>query len=580
VFKVSLCLILVIVFAVPTAHGQVLTSQPHIGVEQVPLGDDVYAFLRHLSVRGVIQGYSEAQLPISEFEVAGFLHQAQSATISGAELALLQKYLRTYAHEPRDAVTMFPSQNAEPLFFKGIFTDQDKYLYQWYDDSTNSDLFVHGIASAQLLHRISPTAASVVLGNIGGRFSGTLSGHVGYFMQTTNGEKFGDSILALEDPMLNKNHNFSIYTHQFFDFTTAELVYNNDWFTGKLAREAVEIGGGYQNDNILLSPNVPNYDFLSLGAHVGAVRYQAMYASLVADTVADNITGPGYPQKYFALHDLTFLLGHDFELGFTDVMIFGQRFELAYLNPFSFLKVVEHGLQDQDKDNALLGMHSRWRIAPGVEIRGQMEIDDIVASKIGDGRWDNKFAWQFGGMWASAFGIPDLDFEAEWIRVEPYFYTHWNTDDDRYTNSNTLLGAQIGPNAMSYWGMFRWAPAAAWTFSIQGQLIQRGENIYDSTGKLIYNAGADFNLSMTPEGNPNDTRILYGHRVNIFNLTLDVEFEPWRGLVVFARGTKSAVNYLTQPPVTPGFDLSGLPVSYAPQSLPETVIALGARVLF
>lgn len=579
--RCSIALLFAAFFVVENVSAQVLTSRPHIGVEQVPVGDEVYAFLRHLSVRGVIQGYSEAELPISEFEVAEFLHQADSANLSEAERALLKKYLRTYAHEPRDAVTMFPSINAEPLFFNGIVTDKDKYLYRWYDDSTNSDLFVHGIGSLEWRHKSSPSSASVVLANLGGRFSGTLSGHVGYFMQTTDGERFGDSLLALEDPQLSKNHNFLYYTGaQFFDFTTAELTYNNDWFTGKIAREAVEIGGGYQNDNILLSPNAPNYDFVSLSAHVGAVRYTSMFASLAADTIADSITGPGLPLKYLEVHDLTFALEHDVELGFTDMMVFVQRLELGFLNPFSVLDVVKHGLQDEDKDNSIMGAHARWRITPGVEVRGQMLLDDFVGSRVGTGDWQNKFAWQLGGMWAGAFGVQDLDWEAEWIRVEPYVYTHWNTDDARFTNSNTLLGAQIGPNAMSYWTMLRWAPSAKWTFTAQGQLIERGENIYDSSGNLLYNAGADYNLSMTSQGNPNDTRILYGRRVNIFNLTFEADFEPWRGLILFARGTKSSVNYLNQPPVTPGFDPSGLPVSFAPQALPETLIAVGARALF
>jgi len=579
VFKVSLCLILVIVFAVPTAHGQVLTSQPHIGVEQVPLGDDVYAFLRHLSVRGVIQGYSEAQLPISEFEVAGFLHQAQSATLSSAELALLEKYLRTYAHEPRDAVTMFPSQDAEPLFFKGIFTEKDKYLYQWYDDSTKSDLFVHGIGSAKYVRQTSPVSTSVKLLNLGGRFSGTLSGHVGYFMQTTNGVALGDKQLALEEPVLSRNNNLLYYSN-FFDFTTAELAYNNDWFTGKLAREAVAIGGGYQNDNILLSAaeSVPTYDFFSLGAHVGAVRYQSIFASLVPDSLTSQLP---YPTKYLAVHDLTFAIGRNLELGYTDIRVI-TRPDLAYLNPFSFLETIKHALDGtQDQNLGILGVHARWQIVPGIEVRGQAFIQDLVISEIGTGYWSNKGGDQLGVMWAGAFGIQDLDWEAEWTRVQPYTYSHWDTVGS-YSSSHALLGSQTGPNAVRFWSALRWGPSAKWIVTLEGQLIERGENIYDTSGKLLYNAGADYRESFSGDSNSSfsQTYLLNGRRVNIFNLTLDVEFEPWRGLVVFARGTKSAVNYLTQPPVTPGFDLSGLPISYAPQSLPETVIALGARVLF
>jgi hypothetical protein len=146
-----------IVWIVQPVQSQVLTSQPHVGVEQVPLDDnDIYAFLRHLSVRGVITGYSEAQLPISKFEVVGFLYQADSQKLSHAERELVVKYLRTYAQEPRDDIAMFPSDSSKPLFFDGIFTQEDKYLYRWFNDSTLSDLFVDGIASAEYSRQTQP----------------------------------------------------------------------------------------------------------------------------------------------------------------------------------------------------------------------------------------------------------------------------------------------------------------------------------------------------------------------------------------------------------------------------------------
>ncbi len=574
----SLCVILLAAVTVPVSHAQSLTSQPHLGVEQVPLDDnDLYAFLRHLSIRGIIVSYSEAELPLSQYEVAQFLHQALSQKLSDAEESLLKKFLRTYALDPRDAITMFPSQDAEPLFFDGIFTDKDKYLYQWYDDSTKSDLFVHGIGSIEYLRQTSPTSESAKLLNIGGRFSGTIGGHVGYFMQTTNGVALGNQQVALEDPTLSKNNNLRYFSN-YFDFTTAEIAYNSDWFTGKIAREAVAVGGGYENDNILLSADgVPTFDFFSLGAHIGVVRYQAIVGSLVQDTITYN--EPPYPVKYLAVHDLTFGIGRDFELGFTDIMIFTERLDLAYLNPFSFLGTVKHGLNDQDRDNGLLGTHARWQIAPGLEVRGQALLDDFVASSVGTGYWSNKWAWQLGGMWAGAFGCSNLDWAAEWIRVEPYMYTHWDTLGD-YSTSKTLLGSQIGPNSQSFWTTLRWVPNAKWTFALEGQLIERGENLYDSTGNLLYNAGADYRVSMNAEGAPNDTHFLEGRRVNIVILTAQIEFEPWRGLTIFASGTKKSVDYLNGATATPGFNLIGLPVSQAPLDVPETLIDIGIKAFF
>ena len=250
---------------------------------QVPIGEEVYSYLRHLSVKGLINGFSEAELPITEYDVVTLLESVDTTKLSSAERALRRKFLRTYAREPYDAITIFPSQDADPLFFEGIPTDKDKYLYRWKDDSTLSDLQVHGIASLEFRDRTKPTPGKAILGLIGGRFTGTLSGHVGFFMETTNGQSFGDSTIAAEDPSISQNKNFSFYTHTFYDNTSGELTYNYDWFTAKIAREAIAFGGSYQGNNIILSPDVQPPDFVSLGAHAGAVRYQVVVGSLLGE---------------------------------------------------------------------------------------------------------------------------------------------------------------------------------------------------------------------------------------------------------------------------------------------------------
>src|SRR3981081_1178222 len=120
--RLSLPLILSLLIAIPvvtrTVRAQYLTSPPHRGVEQVPIGNEVYAYLRHLSVRGIIKGYSEVELPISAYEIAEFVKSADRSKLSTAEAALQQKFIRTYAHEPEHAITMFPADSADALFFR------------------------------------------------------------------------------------------------------------------------------------------------------------------------------------------------------------------------------------------------------------------------------------------------------------------------------------------------------------------------------------------------------------------------------------------------------------------------------
>ncbi|MFI5263837.1 MAG: hypothetical protein ACHQM6_04925, partial [Candidatus Kapaibacterium sp.] len=362
-----------------------------------------------------------------------------------------------------------------------------------------------------------------------------------------------------------------------------ELSYNNDWFTAKIAREAIAFGGSYQGNNVIVSPDVQTPDFISLGAHIGAVRYQAMVASLLGEGRFSDSNGASFgpgtyiDPKFLALHDLTFLIGKDVELGFTDMMIFSRRFDLAYVNPFTFLKTVEASLND--RDNGLLGAHARWRIAPGVEIRGEGLVDDILGSRIGTGYWSNKFAWQIGGMWAAPFGLQDVDIAFEHTRVEPFTYSHFNSQNTFSTNGQ-LLGASIGPNSMSFWGQIRWAPSEKLSVELDLTLVERGENIYDSTGQLkqfrdstgrvIYdgNQGADFELSLTNQGDGSRTfHILDGNRVNTFTIDATAFYELWRGLKIFARAYSKSVNYL-----------SGTPLN--PQEKPYGFFGIGARALF
>ena len=280
------------------------------------------------------------------------------------------------------------------------------------------------------------------------------------------------------------------------------------------------------------------------------------------------------------LHDLTFGIGNDLELGFTDIMVFSYRLELGYLSPFAFLNTIKKGLDDQDHDNALLAAHGRWNVGKGIELRGQFLLDDLVASKIGTGYWSNKWGWQLGAMWANPFGIPNLDWKAEWMYIKPYLYTHWDYEN-AYSSSQTLLGAQIGPNALSYWTGLHWAPDQKWSIDLEAELIERGENLYDSTGKLLYNAGADYRYSyMDSVSSFDQTFILNGRRVDIFNVTLGVAFEPWRDITFYINGTKTFVDYLKEAAVTPGFNLTGLPVSQAPQSTPQTLGAFGIKAFF
>lgn len=574
--RATLSFALWLLFGCSCVQAQHLTAPAHTGVPSVPISEDVYLFLRHLSVRGLIDNFDESALPLSEFEITTLLHEAEGKDLSRSEIDNIKKYIRTYERTPFEAVTMFAAEDDTPFFVDGIFdVSQDKYLYRWRDTATVSDFQVNALGSLEYRQRALPESGSAVLGVIGGRFKGTLSGHVGFYMQTTNGQSFGDSSIALEDPVIGKNKNFADYSnHMFYDNTTAELAYNNDWFTGKLGRIPIAFGGGYQMDNITINPNVSLYDVVSVAAKVKSVQYHAVVASLLGEAKYSESKdsnyyrfGPGayIDPKYLALHHVNISLGNDFDFGFTDMTIFSRRFDIAYLNPFAFLKSVEHSLND--RDNGLMAAHIRWRFVKGLEFRGQWLMDDIVASRIGDGYWGNKFAWQAGMMWAAPFGLHDVDIAAEYTQVEPYTYSHFNPQNSFVTNG-MILGSQIGPNSRSLWGQIRWVPSWQWKFWVSVNHIARGENIYDSTGVLLVNYGGDVEQTIrSDEEKDRSYSLLEGNRVNVVAIEANVVYELFRGYEIFGRIYNKSVDY-------PGG------ASANPLQTPYRLFTLGARATF
>jgi hypothetical protein len=120
--KLIACLTTLYCLIACNLYAQALTSAPHRGVQQLPIGHEAYTFLRHLSVRGVIEGYSEVQLPISEYEATEFLRSADTTKLSMNERELRLKYLQQTSSEPYPATTVFGGDSTKPFLRRSIFT--------------------------------------------------------------------------------------------------------------------------------------------------------------------------------------------------------------------------------------------------------------------------------------------------------------------------------------------------------------------------------------------------------------------------------------------------------------------------
>jgi hypothetical protein len=232
------------------------------------------------------------------------------------------------------------------------------------------------------------------------------------------------------------------------------------------------VGNGYRS--LILSDNSGNYNFLKLETKIWKIKYTNLFCQLTAfPTPYDSY----FPKKYFTLHHLSTNIGKHLNIGVYESVIYGNRggggLDINYLNPIIFYRSVEQNLGSSD--NASLGMDWKLNFLKHFSWYGQVVIDEFLIKNIRarNGSWTNKQAFQTGLKYMNAFGIHNLDLQAELNSVRPYTYSH--LDNYRsYTNYLQPLAHPRGANFKELVGLVRFQPI--------GRLMLTGKAIYIKQG--------------------------------------------------------------------------------------------------
>ncbi len=234
------------------------------------------------------------------------------------------------------------------------------------------------------------------------------------------------------------------------------------------------IGSGFRS--LIFSDHAPASLFLKANAKVWRLNYMFQLNRMVADVKGAR---GKYPDKYMAFHHLSINIGKKLNVGLFESVVFNATdstsFEWAYLNPIIFYRAIEH--QFGSSDNVLLGMDFKWNMLKGVSVYGQFVLDEFVLDNMtaGNGWWANKYAIQGGLKYFDAFGVTNLDVQAETNIVRPFTYSH-TTPYGSYSNYLQPIAHPLGANFKEYIGIVRYQPLPRLRV----------------TGKLIYaNVGRD-----------------------------------------------------------------------------------------
>ena len=484
-------------------------------VEHVIALHPVYEFLSQMEIRGFTPHSSLTYLPLEKKQIVSMLNDIRKNEnkLSSAEMSVLQHFEKEFEIIPREnTVLIYSDTDTNQIIFSGLISDREKFIYH-YDDKKHNVNFLP-LANFEAIFEKSDTASgSVTLGNLGFRLHGTLSALVGYNLQVTNGAKIsGDRNIALENRKLKHNVKFSMLNSD-FDFVESHIRFQYDWFYAIIGRENRHVGAGIMQ-SLFLSDNAPPMDGFSLGARFSNFEYRFDHFSMLAYAVNDS-TQVGFtsiiPPKYLSMHTFSYRPSWG-ELSYIQSITYsGRAAELAYLTPLSFSKSLEHSLHDRDK--TMMGFFGTVRPIRNLQLKGGWMLEDIIISRIGTGYWSNKTAWNIGASFALPFSA---SIGAEYTRVEPYMFTHFNYQNNR-TNDGVLIGTYLFPNSDEKAMLIRWFWGGRYPIILKLGYIRHGENITDSSGKIIRNVGGDPRYCMQLPRDSEKVSFLDGNlRENLF----------------------------------------------------------------
>jgi hypothetical protein len=273
--------------------------------------------------------------------------------------------------------------------------------------------------------------------------------------------------------------------------------------------------GPAPDDNLGLSSNAPAFDMVRLRTRLGVLELVSLHGSLQpcpdrpdaplcsgesdanASYIVNGMSRVLDRDKWIAAHRLEAAVTPSLDLGFQEVVIYGDRGpEPAYLNPLMFYWAAQSYMGD--KDNVMMAVDADWRVHPGLRWWATYAIDDLKKLEIFSNDFSNKFSLQSGLMWTDPLGLEDVDIHADYVRIEPWIYTH-KIPINTFRHFDSPLGHSLGPNS-DRWRVKlkrRWSRDMATSLSFSRS--RHGDNVLLEDGTII-NVGGDLHRGWRPGG--------------------------------------------------------------------------------
>lgn len=212
--------------------------------------------------------------------------------------------------------------------------------------------------------------------------------------------------------------------------------------------------GPFYDSSLVVGPQAGRAGHFSLNYSKDWWNFEILFLAISA---TDDFGNGQYPQKYVMIHAYDFKPLNTFEFGFFETVVWGGRFEPLYFIPLNQLFAAQS--MTGFNDNSLFGVHFSWLPTAGLQLLGQVYVDDLHFNDMIRLKFDTRYKL------SAAAGINYMpvnsvfpDIKLNYTAVMPYMYTHITESySDRYkagapnyfnyTHRGKNLGPDLEPNS-------------------------------------------------------------------------------------------------------------------------------------
>ncbi|HEX9934227.1 MAG TPA: capsule assembly Wzi family protein, partial [bacterium] len=375
----------------------------------LPLWHWAYPFFDRMETRGLLFDVRSGSRPFTRQKAAKLVlrldkaRSANPAAFSRVESQYIERLKGEFYDELHDSAVTIRHSEREPHL----------YSYEKEGDALHADAVVGGKVTLRSKDA-EPSERRVIGPYYGVLLRGSVSGIGAYSDNRIFAEwgtrKYIQEYRASRGYPRNAEKDSSRAT---WDMSDSYLVFPLKGFSIEFGRDNLQWGRSFVA-GLFLSGLAPSMDMLKFSAALGGAEFSWAYAELRSD----------FQRKWLSAHRLEFSAARGVDIGLNEAVVYGNRgLEAAYANPIMPYLVAQHSLGN--RDNLVMGFDASIRRIKNLRLYGEAFIDDLFAPwDIFDDYWGNRLAFMLGGHWVDPLGLGNTDVRMEYVRIEPFVYSH------------------------------------------------------------------------------------------------------------------------------------------------------------